>query len=48
VVGVNANWQQIAIGVIMVLAVGLDILRRRHFIVGASAAPEAPAVSTST
>lgn len=40
VVGVNANWQQIAIGVIMVLAVGLDILRRRHFIVGASVASE--------
>ena len=37
VIGVNANWQQIAVGVIMVLAVGLDILRRRFFIVGAGA-----------
>jgi len=36
VIGVNANWQQIAVGVIMVLAVGLDILRRRFFIAGAS------------
>ncbi|MDQ3558707.1 MAG: ABC transporter permease [Pseudomonadota bacterium] len=36
VVGVNANWQQIAVGVIMVLAVGLDILRRRFFIAGGS------------
>ncbi len=34
VVGVNANWQQIAVGTIMVLAVGLDILRRRLFIAG--------------
>ncbi|WP_201402570.1 ABC transporter permease [Kaistia sp. 32K] len=39
VVGVNANWQQIAVGVIMVLAVGLDILRRRFFIAGSSAQP---------
>jgi ribose transport system permease protein len=38
VIGVNANWQQIAVGVIMVLAVGLDILRRRFFIAGASGA----------
>ncbi len=35
VIGVNSNWQQIAVGVIMVMAVGLDILRRRYFIVGA-------------
>ena len=34
VIGVNANWQQIAVGIIMVLAVGLDILRRRFFIAG--------------
>jgi len=34
VVGVSANWQQIAVGVIMVAAVGLDILRRRIFIIG--------------
>ena len=37
VIGVNSNWQQIAVGVIMVLAVGLDILRRRYFIAGAGA-----------
>jgi ribose transport system permease protein len=37
VVGVSANWQQIAVGVIMVVAVGLDILRRRVFILGAPA-----------
>jgi len=30
VIGVNANWQQIAVGVIMVSAVGLDIVRRRY------------------
>jgi len=36
VIGVNSNWQQIAVGVIMVLAVGLDILRRRYFITGAN------------
>ena len=35
VIGVNSNWQQIAVGSIMVLAVGLDILRRRFFIAGA-------------
>lgn len=34
VIGVNANWQQIAVGSIMVFAVGLDILRRRIFITG--------------
>ena len=37
VIGVSSNWQQIAVGVIMVLAVGLDILRRRYFTVGAGA-----------
>jgi ribose/xylose/arabinose/galactoside ABC-type transport system permease subunit len=37
VVGVSSNWQQIAIGVIMVLAVGLDIARRRYVTVGAGA-----------
>lgn len=49
VIGVNANWQQIAVGSIMVLAVGLDILRRRIFIAGsgrsadaAEATPEMP------
>jgi ribose transport system permease protein len=40
VIGVNANWQQIAVGVIMVLAVGLDILRRRFFIEGAGRTSE--------
>ena len=34
VIGVNSNWQQIAVGVIMVLAVGLDILRRHYLITG--------------
>jgi ribose/xylose/arabinose/galactoside ABC-type transport system permease subunit len=37
VIGVSSNWQQIAVGVIMVLAVGLDIVRRRYFTVGAGA-----------
>jgi ribose transport system permease protein len=37
VVGVSSNWQQIAVGVIMVLAVGLDIARRRYVTVGAGA-----------
>ena len=48
VIGVNANWQQIAVGVIMVLAVGLDILRRRFFIEGAGRSTEAtePAAQT--
>ena len=38
VVGVSANWQQIAVGLIMVVAVGLDLLRRRTFLVGATRA----------
>lgn len=42
VVGVNSNWQQIAVGVIMVLAVGLDIVRRRYFTVGAGARQAEP------
>jgi ribose/xylose/arabinose/galactoside ABC-type transport system permease subunit/ABC-type sugar transport system substrate-binding protein len=29
IVGVSANWQQITVGIIMILAVGLDMLRRR-------------------
>jgi ribose transport system permease protein len=29
VVGVSANWQQVSVGVIMVLAVGLDVARRK-------------------
>jgi ribose transport system permease protein len=39
VVGVSSNWQQIAVGVIMVSAVGLDITRRRYFALGAGAGP---------
>jgi ribose transport system permease protein len=32
--GVSANWLQIAVGVIMVAAVGLDVWRRRMFVEG--------------
>lgn len=42
VIGVNSNWQQIAVGVIMVLAVGLDIARRRYFTVGAGSKTPKP------
>jgi len=45
VVGVNSNWQQIAVGVIMVAAVGLDIVRRRYFAAGASMAGTHPEIS---
>ncbi len=41
VIGVNANWQQIAVGLIMVIAVGLDVLRRRTFIAGSGSEPPA-------
>ena len=34
IIGISSNWQQIAVGVIMVLAVGLDILRRRYLASG--------------
>jgi len=44
VIGVNANWQQIAVGTIMVLAVGLDILRRRIFIAGSAQRSETESV----
>lgn len=37
IIGVDANWQQIAVGVIMVLAVGIDILRRRYIASGRTA-----------
>ncbi len=47
VVGVSANWQQIAVGVIMVVAVGLDLLRRRVFITGAGRAERAPSRASS-
>ncbi len=43
VIGVNANWQQIAVGLIMVIAVGLDVLRRRTFIAGSGSEPPAGA-----
>jgi ribose transport system permease protein len=43
VVGVSSNWQQIAVGVIMVLAVGLDIARRRYFTTGLGARKGKPA-----
>ena len=43
-IGVDANWQQIAVGTIMVLAVGLDILRRRFFIAGSARGSETDAV----
>ncbi|HQZ13616.1 MAG TPA: ABC transporter permease [Devosia sp.] len=46
VIGVNANWQQIAVGTIMVAAVGLDILRRRYFISGAGGQAKAAAAPT--
>lgn len=45
VIGVNSNWQQIAVGVIMVLAVGLDILRRRYFTAGMGARKAAPSAA---
>jgi ribose transport system permease protein len=53
VVGVSANWQQIAVGVIMVVSVGLDIVRRRLFMEGAARperddAPARPAVAVKT
>jgi len=34
IIGISSNWQQIAVGVIMVLAVGLDILRRHYLASG--------------
>ena len=34
VVGVNPNWQTVAVGLIMVLAVGVDIARRRMSLAG--------------
>jgi ribose/xylose/arabinose/galactoside ABC-type transport system permease subunit len=36
VVGVNPNWQTVAVGLIMVLAVGVDIARRRVSLSGGS------------
>jgi ribose transport system permease protein len=36
VVGVNPNWQTVAVGMIMILAVGVDIARRRVSLTGGS------------
>lgn len=36
VVGVNPNWQTVAVGLIMILAVGVDITRRRVSLTGGS------------
>ncbi len=36
VVGVNPNWQTVAVGLIMVLAVGVDVARRRVSLTGGS------------
>lgn len=48
VVGVGANWQQIAVGTIMVIAVGLDLLRRRLFIAGEGGSDVETIVGTET
>jgi len=48
VIGVNSNWQQIAVGMIMVAAVGLDILRRRYFAAGTSVSGAASRTSDKT
>ena len=29
IVGLSANWQTVAVGFIMIIAVGIDVLRRR-------------------
>jgi len=46
VIGVDSNWQQPAVGVIMVAAVGLDIARRHYFAAGAKPADNAPKPSS--
>jgi ribose transport system permease protein len=43
VVGVNPNWQTVAVGLIMVLAVGVDIARRRVSLTGGARKRRAPA-----
>jgi len=48
VIGVDSNWQQIAVGVIMVAAVGLDIVRRRYFAAGGKPAVNASRTSAKT
>lgn len=45
--GVSANWQQIAVGVIMVAAVGLDVLRRRVFVESGQAESAPPPAAAS-
>jgi ribose transport system permease protein len=45
--GVSANWQQIAVGVIMVAAVGLDVWRRRVFVEGGRSEPEPSQASSA-
>ena len=44
--GVSANWQQIAVGVIMVAAVGLDVWRRRVFVDGGGRSSPAEAAAS--
>jgi ribose transport system substrate-binding protein len=48
IVGVSANWQQITVGIIMILAVGLDTLRRRLAAESAHAADVARSSTKST
>jgi len=48
VVGADPNWQEIAVGGIMVAAVGLDILRRRYFAAGTSVTAAASTPSSKT
>jgi len=43
VIGVDSNWQLVAVGVIMIGAVGLDILRRHYFAANAAVSPPPPA-----
>lgn len=45
VVGVSPNWQTVAVGLIMVIAVGLDVARRRLVISEAASAPGTAASS---
>lgn len=45
--GVSANWQQIAVGVIMVAAVGLDVWRRRVFVDGGGRSSPAEAAAST-
>jgi ribose transport system permease protein len=47
-VGVSANWQQIAVGLIMIVAVGLDTLRRRLAVEGLHFDPAGSSASRPT